>query len=151
MGVRGQKSKFSYRLQIRNKVKTRSNQTCSLLSSLFSGKKRKTHSSFFLFTATRPLWGIDTYTKIWMMRRNKPSKALGGKCPSKGTSKYKNFKKRMSWACLKSPRRQGVGKEMRTELYTEPGLLFNCSVVSDSLQSHRLRHARPPCPSPSPG
>ena len=25
------------------------------------------------------------------------------------------------------------------------------SVVSDSLQSHELRHARPPCPSPTPG
>ena len=28
---------------------------------------------------------------------------------------------------------------------------FSCSVVSDSLQPHELQHARPPCPSPSPG
>ena len=28
---------------------------------------------------------------------------------------------------------------------------FSCSVVSDSLQSHESQHARPPCPSPSPG
>ena len=28
---------------------------------------------------------------------------------------------------------------------------FSCSVVSDSLQSHGLQHARPPCPSPTPG
>ena len=28
---------------------------------------------------------------------------------------------------------------------------FNHSVVSDSLQSHESQHARPPCPSPSPG
>ena len=27
---------------------------------------------------------------------------------------------------------------------------FNRSVVSDSLQPHRLQHARPPCPSPTP-
>ena len=27
---------------------------------------------------------------------------------------------------------------------------FSCSVVSDSLQLHRMQHARPPCPSPSP-
>ena len=27
---------------------------------------------------------------------------------------------------------------------------FNCSVVSDSLRTHELQHARPPCPSPSP-
>ena len=28
---------------------------------------------------------------------------------------------------------------------------FNCSVVSDSLGPHELQHARPPCPSPTPG
>ena len=28
---------------------------------------------------------------------------------------------------------------------------FSHSVVSDSLQPHELQHARPPCPSPSPG
>ena len=26
-----------------------------------------------------------------------------------------------------------------------------CSVMSDSLRSHELQHARPPCPSPTPG
>ena len=28
---------------------------------------------------------------------------------------------------------------------------FSCSVVSDCLQPHGLQHARPPCPSPTPG
>ena len=28
---------------------------------------------------------------------------------------------------------------------------FTCSVVSNSLQPHGLHHARPPCPSPTPG
>ena len=28
---------------------------------------------------------------------------------------------------------------------------FSHSVVSDSLQPHELQHARPPCPSPTPG
>ena len=28
---------------------------------------------------------------------------------------------------------------------------FKCSVVSDSLWLHELQHARPPCPSPTPG
>ena len=28
---------------------------------------------------------------------------------------------------------------------------FSCSVVSDSLRPHEPQHARPPCPSPSPG
>ena len=27
---------------------------------------------------------------------------------------------------------------------------FSCSVMSESLQHHRLQHARPPCPSPTP-
>ena len=29
--------------------------------------------------------------------------------------------------------------------------LFSCSVVSDSLRPHESQHARPPCPSPTPG
>ena len=28
---------------------------------------------------------------------------------------------------------------------------FSCSIMSDSLQPHGLQHARPPCPSPTPG
>ena len=32
-----------------------------------------------------------------------------------------------------------------------PSVQFSCSVVSDSLQPHESRHARLPCPSPSPG
>jgi len=28
---------------------------------------------------------------------------------------------------------------------------FSCSVVSDSLRPHEIQHARPPCPSPTPG
>ena len=28
---------------------------------------------------------------------------------------------------------------------------FSCSVMSDSLRPHELQHARPPCPSPTPG
>ena len=28
---------------------------------------------------------------------------------------------------------------------------FSCSVTSDSLQPHESQHARPPCPSPTPG
>ena len=28
---------------------------------------------------------------------------------------------------------------------------ISCSVMSDSLQPHELQHARPPCPSPTPG
>ena len=34
---------------------------------------------------------------------------------------------------------------------TEISVQFSLSVVSNSLQPHELQHARPPCPSPSPG
>ena len=33
----------------------------------------------------------------------------------------------------------------------EHSVQFSCSVVSDSLRPHELQHARPPCPSPTPG
>ena len=32
-----------------------------------------------------------------------------------------------------------------------PSVQFSRSVVSDSLQPHRLQHTRPPCPTPTPG
>ena len=32
-----------------------------------------------------------------------------------------------------------------------PSVQFSCSVVSDSLRPHESQHARPPCPSPTPG
>ena len=52
-----------------------------------------------------------------------------------------------------------VGKEIepRTKLGNKPYLLckhsvqFSRSVMSDSLWPHELQHARPPCPSPTPG
>ena len=37
------------------------------------------------------------------------------------------------------------------QVYQFSSVQFSCSVMSYSLQSHELRHARPPCPSPTPG
>ena len=34
---------------------------------------------------------------------------------------------------------------------TEITVQFSCSVMSDSLRPHEPQHARPPCPSPTPG
>ena len=37
-------------------------------------------------------------------------------------------------------------------IYTlEYSVQFSCSVVSNSLRPHESQHARPPCPSPTPG
>ena len=35
--------------------------------------------------------------------------------------------------------------------FLQPSVQFSCSVLSDSLRPLELQHARPPCPSPSPG
>ena len=34
---------------------------------------------------------------------------------------------------------------------SQPSVQFSRSVLSDSLRPHELQHARPPCPSPTPG
>ena len=39
-------------------------------------------------------------------------------------------------------------------MFYVPGMVqvqFSCSVVSDSMRPHESQHARPPCPSPTPG
>ena len=53
---------------------------------------------------------------------------------------------------------QGSNPCLLCILHWQPGSLplaqpvkFSCSVVSDSLRPHESQHARPPCPSPSPG
>ena len=35
--------------------------------------------------------------------------------------------------------------------YSISSVQFSCSVMSDSLRPHESQHARPPCPSPTPG
>ena len=45
-----------------------------------------------------------------------------------------------------------IGTAFVIQDLTDQGLVqFSRSVVSDSLQPHGLQHARPPCPSPTPG
>ena len=40
---------------------------------------------------------------------------------------------------------------IHTHTHTQWNVQFSRSVVSDSLRPHELQHARPPCPSPTPG
>ena len=51
------------------------------------------------------------------------------------------------WACTKDL----VPNHRITVLNYFSSVQFSHSVVSDSLQPHGLQHARPPCPSPTPG
>ena len=49
---------------------------------------------------------------------------------------------------------QMANKRMKicsTSLIQFNSVQFSCSVMSDSLRPHELQHARPPCPSPTPG
>ena len=54
---------------------------------------------------------------------------------------------RMDWLDLLTV--QGALKSLLQSLFSS--VQFSRSVVSDSLRPHELQHARPPCPSPSPG
>ena len=40
---------------------------------------------------------------------------------------------------------------MHSKLPQFTSVQFSCSIVSNSLRPHELQHARPPCPSPTPG
>ena len=50
-----------------------------------------------------------------------------------------------------------IGKEVKLSLFADDMIIYirsdqiSRSVVSDSLRPHELQHARPPCPSPTPG
>ena len=47
---------------------------------------------------------------------------------------------------------EGAGDKIRQEVGTRPqSVQFSLSVVYDYLQPHESQHAKPPCPSPTPG
>jgi len=50
-----------------------------------------------------------------------------------------------------SPPTLAFATQMKKRLVSVQFSQFSRSVVSDSLQPHESQHARPPCPSPSPG
>ena len=49
------------------------------------------------------------------------------------------------------PSRKDNVRSMRIQAIDLESVQFSHSVVSDSLRPHELQHARPPCPSPTPG
>ena len=58
-----------------------------------------------------------------------------------------------SWLVLPFTEMWTTGKRaiLRDKIKSLVSVQFSRSVVSDSLQPHESQHARPPCPSPSPG
>ena len=70
----------------------------------------------------------------------------------------------LQYSCLRNPMDRGaswtivhgVTKESDTTYWLKNNVIFSSvqfsrSVVSDSLRPHESQHARPPCPSPTPG
>ena len=55
------------------------------------------------------------------------------------------------WLKMPQFRELASKKWNQTDPRTEDSVQFSHSVMSDSLQPHGLQHARPPCPSPTPG
>ena len=55
------------------------------------------------------------------------------------------------WTCVSCIGRQILYHWAAREAYDVISVQFSCSVVSDSLWSHGLQYARPPCPSQTPG
>ena len=56
-----------------------------------------------------------------------------------------------TWKQPKCPSTDGLIKKTRYIDTMEYSVQFSRSVVSDSLRPHESQHARPPCPSPTPG
>ena len=52
---------------------------------------------------------------------------------------------------LCTPLRNGVFPAISISQDVNSSVQFSCSVVSNSLRPHESQHARPPCPSPTPG
>ena len=52
------------------------------------------------------------------------------------------------WGCLYV---QNISKDITQNITCSLSVQFSHSVVSDSLRPHESQHARPPCPSPTPG
>ena len=64
--------------------------------------------------------------------------------PSQPSSCQTSDKKPHSWPVVMPPWRMDFSSAQLSSVQ------FGCSAMYNSLQSHRLQHARPPCPSPTP-
>ena len=64
--------------------------------------------------------------------------------------KYPVFNKQLTYKDTEKYDPQCRGKKCPYK-YVQITDQISCSVVSDSLQPHESQHARPPCPSPTPG
>ena len=77
--------------------------------------------------------------------KNTPTNAEGSaSIPGSGRSPAEGNGNLLQYSCLGNP------MNSRAWRATAQSVQFSCSVVSDSLWPHKLRHTRPPCPPPAP-
>jgi len=55
------------------------------------------------------------------------------------------------WVCKESDTTEQLSLSFDGTSVQFSSVQFSCSVMPDSLRSHESQHARPPCPSPTPG
>ena len=72
-------------------------------------------------------------------------------CSIQCLADWGNMRKRRRGGYCRNPLRKCQISTGTPPMKLESSVQFSHSVVSDSLWSHGLQHARPPCPSPTPG
>ena len=111
------------------------------------------------------MWNIEL-KGMWCMRQCKSVCNTGnpGSIPWSGSFPGEGHINPLQYSCLENPMDRGawqvkvhaVAESDTTEwiilfFFYFSSVQFSRSVVSDSLWPHELQHARPPCPSPTPG
>ena len=104
-------------------------------------------------------------SQVVLVLKNLPTNARDtgdmGSIPESGRPSGEGHGNPLQYSCLVNPVDRGAWWSMvhmvakswtlLKLLSTHSSVQFSRSVVSDSLQPHESQHARPPCPSPTPG
>jgi len=100
-------------------------------------------------TTNKASGGDGIPVELFQILKNDAVKVLHSKCQQI----WKTQQWPQDWKSFQSnpkERQRSANVETTAQLHSS-SVQFNHSVVSNSLQPHELQHARPPCPSPTPG
>ena len=98
--------------------------------------------AIFMITALQNLGRVETYLNIKMTIYGKPTANIILNCEKLKAFPLWSGKRQ---GCPLSPHIFNIALEVLSSVQ------FSRSVVSNSLRPHESQHARPPCPSPTPG
>ena len=97
------------------------------------------------------LWLLEHSNIVWIMKYNASRFVLSPECFGFSGS-FLLLYTFEDWVFISVKNITGPLGRTALNLYTALGSVqFSCSVVWNSLRPHELQHARPPCPSPTPG